>query len=214
MTDGPEPTPTDEASTEQRQKTSAELLGELAGDLALLSRTEIELAAAESGPQVRQVAVEVAVALCSAVALLFALAALSWAAVQGLTLEIPSWSASLVVAAGWAVVAVLLALLDHPRRLLRRLAKERSVDAIKTAERDRAVAEEAVLTTAERLGSALVREAAERELGEDVDAMEGMVEGAEEEAEDLLKELVVAFLAPGKAGISLLERIVSRQGEQ
>ena len=129
---------------------------------------------------------------------------------QGLSLAVPSWSASLIVAAGWAVIAALLVRHDHPRRLARRVTKEASEQALEAAERERDQAEQAVKATAERLGRAIAGEAAERELQAGVATAERMVESAENEAEDLLKELIVALLAPGRAGISLLERIVGK----
>lgn len=198
--------PTEEKPIAEKDKTSDELLGELAHETAVLVRREMELAAVRHGPQLRQVAIELAAALAAGVALLLAFAALSWAAIQALALAIPSWSAALVVAAGWALVAALLLRLDHPRRLLRRLAQETS--SVDSAEQNRDRAEQDVKATAERLGRTLARETAERELRSGVAAAERMVGSAEAEAEDLLKELIVALLAPGRAGISLLERIV------
>lgn len=176
----------------------------------MLVRRELEVAAAQNAPQVRQVAVELAVALAALVALLFALAALSWAAAQALSLVLPSWAASLIVAGTWTVVAALLLRHDHPRRLAQRLTTQAGERALETAERERDQAEEAVKETAERLGEAVAREAMERELKAGVSAAEHMAGAAEQEAEDLLKELIVAFLAPGRAGISVLERIVGR----
>jgi hypothetical protein len=202
--------PAGEEPGRERPDSSDVLLGELVHEIAVLARREVELAAVRHGPQVRQMVIELSAALTAGAALLLACAALSWAAVQGLALAIPSWSASLAVAAGWAVVAALLLRLDHPRRLLRRLTQETSTRAVVSAELVRTQAEEAVKATAERLGRALASEAVEREIRSGVVAGERMVESAENEAEDLLKELIVALLAPGRAGISLLERMVGR----
>jgi hypothetical protein len=199
------------AAAETAQASSDELLGELARDLSLLVRREMEVAAAQNAPQLRQLAIELAVATAAGAALLFALAGLSWAAVQGLSLAVPSWSASLIVAGAWAVVAALLVRLDHPRRLARRLTKEASEQSLEAAERKRDEAEEAVKATAERLGEAVARETVERELEAGFSAAEHLAAVSEDDVEDLLKELVVALLAPGRAGLSLLERIVGRQ---
>lgn len=199
--------------SQHESATSDELLGELAHELSLLVRSDLELAAAEHGPQVRQVAMELGVALAAGAALLLALAAASWAAIQGLALAIPSWSASLIVALVWAVVAGLLVRLDHPRRLLHRLEEETSSRAIESAELRRSEAEQSVKATAERLGETVAREAAEREMKAGASAAERLAGAAEQEAEDVVKELLAALLAPGRAGISLLERIVGRQDE-
>src|SRR6478672_13495116 len=107
--------------TVRGDETSNELLGELARELSVLLRSDLEVGAAEHGPQLRHVAIEIAAALAAAVALLLALATASSAAVQGLSLAMPTWGAGLIVAAVWAAVAALLLSLDHPRRLLVRL---------------------------------------------------------------------------------------------
>ena len=156
-------------------------------------------------------ATEVAVALGAAVALLLALATASLAAIAGLAEAMPFWAGALIVAAAWAVVALLLVRHDHPRRLLTRLRRETSDQALRSAEQARDEAEQQVKATAEGLGKAVAREAAARELEAGVSAAEHAVGAAEHEVEDLVKELVVALLAPGKAGMSLLEKIVGRQ---
>jgi hypothetical protein len=178
--------------------------------VSVLVRRELELAAMQNAPQLRQVAVELGAALAAGAALLLACAALSWAAAQALSLVIPAWAASLVVALAWAVIAAALVLLEHPRRLARRLTAEENARTIEVAERNRDEAERAVKETAERLGETVAREVAERELKAGVAAAEHIADVAEQEAEDLLKELIVAMLAPGRAGISILERLLGR----
>ena len=200
-----------DAETAGERETSDELLADLAHALTLLVRRDLELAVAEHGPQLRHVSIELVAALAAGMASLFALAALSWAAAQALTLAIPSWAASLIVAGAWAVVAGLLLLLDHPRRLLRRMSQATHDQTIESAEQNRRDAQHAVEHTAERLAQAVAREAAERELRRGISSAEELIETAEHETEDLLKELIVGLLAPGRAGISLLERIVGRQ---
>jgi hypothetical protein len=192
-------------------QTSDELLGVLAHQFSLLVRSDLELAAAHHGPALRRVGVEVAAGLAAAAALLLALAALSWSAIQGLALAMPSWAASLLVAAAWGAAAGLLLRLDHPRRLLRRLTDEGVGAAVESAERHRNDAQRAVTVTAERLGEAVAREAAERELKAGLTAAEHLAETAEHEAEDLVKQLIVALLTPGRVGVSLLERIAGRR---
>jgi membrane protein implicated in regulation of membrane protease activity len=206
----PDQAPAVEPAAEERRKTSDELLGELAHELSVLVRCEVELTAVRNGPQLRQVAVELAAALAAGAALLLACAALSAAAILALSPVLPSWGAALVVALVWAVIAALLLRHDHPRRLARRFTSEENERALETAERERDQAERAVKDTAQRLGEAVAREAVERELRAGASAAEHLAVVAEQEAEDLLKELIVALLAPGRAGISILERIVGR----
>jgi Putative Actinobacterial Holin-X, holin superfamily III len=199
---------------EGTRESSDELLGQLAHEFSVLVRRDLQLTVAQHGRQLRHLAIEIAVALAAGAALLLTFAALSWAAVQGLEHAVPSWTASLIVAAAWALVAVVLLRLDHSRRLLRRLTEETRGRAIASAERDRRHAEEAVKVTAERLGEAVAREAAGRELKAGVSAAERLAAATEDEAEVALKELIVALLAPGKAGLSLLERMVGRQDRE
>jgi Putative Actinobacterial Holin-X, holin superfamily III len=202
--------PAADAATDARHETSDELLGQLAHELSVLVRRELELAAVQNAPQLRQVAIELAAALAAGAALLLACAALSLAAIQALSLVLPAWGASLVVALGWASIAALLVRHEHPRRLARRLTAGEHERSLEAAERERDQAERTVKATAERLGEAVAREAVERELKAGVTAAEHMAEVAEQEAEDLLKELIVAVLAPGRAGISVLERLFGR----
>ena len=196
---------------EPAHETSDELLGRVAHELSLLVRADLELAAAERAPQVRRISIELATALAAGVALVLALAAASLAAIQGLDTVLPSWAASLIVAGAWALVGVLLLRLDHPRRLVQRLSAESTGRAIDSARAARSEAERAVRETAEKLGEAVAREAAERGLKEGFEAAEDLAAAAEDEAEDLLKDLVVALLTSGKAGISFLERFMGRE---
>ena len=107
-----------------REKTAEELLGELAHELSLLVRSELEVAAAERGPWLHRIAIELAASLGAAVAMLLALGAASLAAVEGLRLVLPGWLAALVVAVGWLGITALLLRVDHPRRLWRRLRQQ------------------------------------------------------------------------------------------
>jgi hypothetical protein len=180
-----------------RVETSDELLGELAQELSLLVRSDLELAVARRAPEIRRLVEELGATLAAGTAVLLALAALSWAAVRGLALLMPSWSAPLVVAAAWLAVAGLLLRIDRPRRLARRLSRQARADATASALDDRRQAEAQLRTTARLLVRARAREAVGRE-----------IESVEHEGELLLREVLVALAAPGKAGIDLLGRIV------
>jgi hypothetical protein len=183
--------------TPPSQDSAAELLGQLAAEISLLVRNDVELSAAHRIPEARRLARELTAALAVAVAAILALGALTWAGIDGLATALPAWSAALVVAAAWAALAALLLQLDHPRRLLARLRDETTVDAIVHVELERAEAERAMKTTAERLADALGREAAEHELRAPVERVEHLLERA--------------LLAPGKAGLSLIELLVGRR---
>jgi hypothetical protein len=177
-------------------ETSDELLGELAHELSLLVRSDLELAVARRGPEIRRLAEEVGATVAAGTAILLALAALSWAAVLILALLVPSWFAPLVVAAAWLAVAGLLLRTERPRRLARRLYGQGRLDATASALADRREAEAQLRTTARLLMRARARAAVGRE-----------VDSAEHEGELLLREVLTALAAPGRVGIDLLGRI-------
>ena len=123
-----------------REKTAEELLGELAHELSLLVRSELEVAAAERGPWLHRIAIELAASLGAAGAMLLALGAASLAAVEGLRPVLPGWLAALVVAVGWLGITALLLRVDHPRRLWRRLRQQTYEQTMATAYEDRSAA--------------------------------------------------------------------------
>jgi len=198
---------------DQPEKRSDELLGQLAHELSALVRADLELAAAEQGPRIRHVAIEFVVVVAAGFALLLALGAATWAAIAGLSTAVPSWAAALIVAVGWLVVALLLLQHDHPRRLRNRLREQTSAQALARARETRREAQRQVEVTAERLSVAMAEETAERDVRVGVSAAEHLVGNAGQDAEELVKELAAALLAPGKAGISLLERLAGRTRE-
>jgi signal transduction histidine kinase len=191
-----------------RDETADELLGELAHELSYLVRTELEVAAADRGPALQRLAVEVAAALAAALALLLTLGAASWAAVEGLRLVFPAWLAALAVAALWAVITTLLLRVDHPRRLWRRFTGETHEQAMATARADRAKAEAEVRAVAERLSAAISVELRAREARAIVAGERRLVGAAERDAEVVFKELMSILAAPGRAGVNLLERLL------
>ena len=191
-----------------RDETPEKLLGELAHELSLLVRSELELAAAERGPWLHRIAIELAASLGAGVALLLALGAASWAAVEGLRLVLPSWLAALVVAAAWGVITALLVRIDHPRRLWRRLTNQTHEQAMATAREDRSTAEAHVRGAAERLSHAISVEMRERELRAVIAGEKRLVSAGERDAEVVFKELMSILAAPGRAGVNLLERLL------
>jgi len=190
------------------EKTAEELLGELAHELSLLVRSELEVAAAERGPWLHRIAIELASSLGAAVTMLLALGAASLAAVEGLRLVLPGWLAALVVALAWAGITVLLLQVDHPRRLWRRFREQTHEQTLATAYEDRSAAEAEVRATAERLSHAISAELREREARAIIAGEKRVIAVGERDAEVVLKELMSILAAPGRAGVNLLERLL------
>jgi hypothetical protein len=191
-----------------QDKTAEELLGELAHELSLLVRTELEVAAAERGPWLHRIAIELAASLGAAVAMLLALGAASFAGVEGLRLVLPGWLAALAVAVVWGGITALLLRVDHPRRLFRRLRQQTYEQAIATAYEDRSTAEADVRAAAERLSHAISAEMREREARAIIAGERRVISAGERDAEVVLKELMSILAAPGRAGVNLLERLL------
>ena len=190
------------------EKTAEELLGELAHELALLVRSELEVAAAERGPWLHRIAIELAASLGAAVAMLLALGSASFAAVEGLRLVLPGWLAALAVAVAWAGITALLLRVDHPRRLWRRLRQQTYEQTMAKAAEDRGAAEADVRATAERLSHAIAAEMREREARAIIAGERRVISTGERDAEVVLKELMSILAAPGRAGVNLLERLL------
>jgi hypothetical protein len=191
-----------------REKTAEELLGELAHQLSLLLRSELEVAAAEREPWLHRIAIELAASLGAAVAMLLTLGAASLAAVEGLRLVLPGWLAALVVAVVWGGITALLLRVDHPRRLWRRLRQQTHEQAMATAHEERSTAEADVRATAERLSHAISAEMREREARAIIAGEQRLIGTGERDAEVVLKELMSILAAPGRAGVNLLERLL------
>jgi len=191
-----------------REKTSEELLRELAHQLSLLLRSELEVAAAEREPWLHRIAIELAASLGAAVAMLLTLGAASLAAVEGLRLVLPGWLAALVVAVAWGAITALLLRVDHPRRLWRRMRTQTHEQAMATAYADRSTAEADVRATAERLSHAISAEMREREARAIIAGEKRLISTGERDAEVVLKELMSILAAPGRAGVNLLERLL------
>lgn len=189
-------------------------LGQLAHELSRLVRHDLELAAAERLPELRRIAAEASVLAVAVVALVLAFAAGTWAAVRGLTPAIPDWAAPLVVAGAWLILAVALLAHGYPRRLLDRFSAGRHHRAIENSRADREQGELEVRQTAERLAQALLREAEAQGLRAAGSVAKRAVGEAEHEAGNLASQIADALLAPGKAGLSILDRLTGSKDEQ
>jgi hypothetical protein len=183
-----------------------ELLGEVAHELTVLIRSDLELAAAQRAPEVREVVGDVAATGIAAAAALLAFAAVSWAAVLGLSHAMASWGAALVVAGVWALVTLILLRMGHVARLRGRLSPESQGQALASARAARDEAEQKLKVASGQLGRAVVREAAQHELGAVVAAEQRIADTVERDVEAILRDLVGALSMPEKAG-SFLDRI-------
>ena len=184
-----------------------QLLGQLADELSMLVRNDVELSAAERLPELKHIAKELAVLVGAAVAGFFALGAASWAAGIGLSHVMAGWAAALVVAGAWALAAVLLFGHENSRQLVARLSEERRTDVIATCRTEREEAQEKLRGTAEELAAALIREAEAQGMRAASSMAKRGVREVEEEAGNLLNQLADALMSPGKAGLSILDRL-------
>jgi hypothetical protein len=184
-----------------------QLLGQLADELSMLVRNDVELSAAERMPEVKNIAKELAALVAAAVAGLFVLGAGSWAAGIGLSHVMAGWAAALVVAGAWALVAFLLFGHEYSRRLVARLSEERRSVTIAGCRTERDEAQQKLLETAEHLAAALVREAEAQGMRAAASMAKRGVQEVEEEAGNLLTQLADALMSPGKAGLSIIDRL-------
>jgi hypothetical protein len=188
------------------RQASDELIGELAHELSLLIRSDVELSALERGPVLRKVTVELAVGVLAGFMFLLALAASGWAAILSLANIVPRGVAALLVAVGWAAAAVLLLRFGPPHRLWRRLTRETHEQRLVSARLHRRNVEHAVRETAGGLGRAIMREARDHQRRAAASAAERVGAAAEREVEAVLKELGHALNVPARAGKNLLDR--------
>jgi hypothetical protein len=198
---------------EDVRQSSDELIGELAHELSLLIRSDIELSALERGQLLRKVAIEVSVTLLAGLVFLLSLAALGWAAILGLAEVLPRGIAALLVSCGWALTAVLLLRIGPPRRLWLRLTRETHEQRVRSARRQREIAERAVRETAGGLGRTVMQEARDRELHAAASAASRAGEAAEREMEALLREFLRAVDVPARAGKRLVGKLRSTREE-
>jgi hypothetical protein len=192
------------------QDEPSRLLGTLTHEVSLLLRADMELAASQRRPELNELAVEGSMALAAGLAALLGLGILSWAAVDLLSGPLQSWVAQLIVAAAWAAMALFLLRRGQVPRLRRRWAADSVAQRVKSAERTRREAEVAVRLTAASLVTALAREALATELRAGLAAERQMVAAAETDAVLIVRELVSLLAAPGRAGVSMLGRMVDR----
>jgi hypothetical protein len=182
---------------------SAELLGELVQELAVLLRSELEVSRLQHAAERRERAYELAALAGGAAAALLALGAATWSAVHALDSVVSTWFAALLVAAGWGAGAAVLLRIGRVPKLVHRLSGEVEAGAVETAERRRLSAERQVRETARELAAAGAVEA--------VESVASRVEVAvAREREALVHDVIGVLLFPGRLGLRALERIAAR----
>jgi hypothetical protein len=204
---------------------SAELLGQLARELSVLVRRDIEVAAVEQLPILRRAFLDLAVVAAVVLAASLALAASSVAAGVVVAAIVPGWSAALIVAAAWALIATVMAfVLLRPRAqprereeligLLQLVSRQQGVEELHSSrEEARDEADEEVRRTAAALVEALLDETTEHQVKElPAVAKQEVVNTAEAAAPDLLTDALALLTAPARAGLSVLERLVEPTG--
>ena len=187
-----------------------DLAGDLVDTLAVLVSRDLELAAARRGPEVRGAARDVAAAAVSIAGLFLALAVVTFAIEQALTLVVRPWLAAAIVAAAWVCVAGLLLGFDLPWRIRRRLDALGRDETIAAALDGRAAAEAEARNAAARFARAFASEVVQYERDELAQGAEHLRETVEHETDVFLRELVSTLLAPGRRGIGLLESLADR----
>jgi Putative Actinobacterial Holin-X, holin superfamily III len=200
---------------------SAELLGELARELSVLVRRDIEVAAAERLPILRRAFLDLAALVAVLLAGLLALAACTVAAGVAIAAVVPGWAATLIVAAAWAVVAAGVALVllrprAQPREreeligLLQLVSREHRLEELHSSrEEARDEADQEVRRTSAALVKALLDEATEHQV-EALPAVtkQEVANAAQAAAPDLLTDAIALLTAPARAGLTVLERLV------
>jgi hypothetical protein len=204
---------------------SAELLGQLARELSVLVRRDIEVAAVERLPILRRAFLDLAAVAVVVLAGLLALAASTVVAGVVVAAVVSGWAAALIVAAAWASIAAVMAfVLLRPRAQLREREeligllqlvsrKQRLEELHSSREEARDEADEEVRRTSAALVRALLNEATEQQVKAlPAVAKQEVASAAEAATPDLLTDALALLTAPARAGLSVLERLVEPTG--
>jgi Putative Actinobacterial Holin-X, holin superfamily III len=205
-----------------------EQLGRELGELGELGMSEAQLEAARNMPEVRRASRDIVGAVVAVIAALTAFAFLNVAAMDGLTHELPSWLAALVLAAFWTMVAVLLFLYMKRARqwLFWIVLKAPPTETVEELERERNAAGRAAMSTIEQIGPALAVQVALATVPDAGDVAGGVVEmsGSVLEASDEIVEVMTeqlpgggvvnqvwdVALMPGRLGIKVATTVLRR----
>jgi hypothetical protein len=213
----------EQAAAEETRSVAA-ALDEVGRGTRALIRAELVYGASEHAPKLRRTVRDAGAALLLVVVGLTAFALANWAAVSALEQVASGWRAPLLLAAGWAVVGIALALALGVR-LSHLLGLRWSPDAPSEREaRDAAQAQ--VRESIERLGDALALEVEHRiaaavipDAGDIIDLGEDVLEATEDVVEDLAEQLpeggvagqvIDLVLLPGRLGVRVVTTALRR----
>jgi hypothetical protein len=212
--------PADASGAEDDAEQSlTELLEQLGRELSVLLYYESRLAALRHGPEIRRGARNLGGLGFVVLALLTAFALANVAAVRGLSVPLPGWLAPLLLAAGWVVVAALVALLLRGR-LARHGTDPQELEAA------RAEAGQAVRARLEQLAPVISKEVALAAVPMAGDMADGAVEVAAELIESadgvvdaitdtvpgggVVNQMWDVVLMPGRLGIRVATTVLRR----
>jgi len=192
----------DEADAPEGGPSLTELFEQLGRELGELGMSEAQLEAARNMPEVRRVSRDIAGALVVVIAALTAFAFLNVAAMDGLSHELSTWEAALVLAAFWiAVAALLFGFMRQARRwLLWLVLKAPPREAVEKLERDRNAAGKAALSTIEEIGPAIAVQVALAAVPDAGDVAGGGV----------VNQVWDVALMPGRLGIKVATTVLRR----
>jgi putative superfamily III holin-X len=217
-------------SEEPEEKGSVtELLEQLGRDVGVLALSEAQLETSRNMPGVKRAARDVAGVVVVVLALLTAFVFVNVAAVSGLASVMPTWLAALVLAAAWVVVggALSFPFLERARRWpLWRVVTAGSPGAVEELADARDEAAQAVRTTLERLGPAVMVEIAAAavpaagDIAEGVlDVGDGLLEASDDIVEAIADEIPAGSvvnqiwdiaLMPGRFGLRIATTVLKR----
>jgi putative superfamily III holin-X len=120
-----------EPRSEPRQRSTAELLGELIEQVGTLARQEVELAKAEMAVKAKRAGTAAGELAGAGVLALGAFGALTACFIAALALRLPVWAAALIVAVVYAVIGAALAFDARGRLRGMSPAPEETVESIK-----------------------------------------------------------------------------------
>jgi len=222
----------DEEEKDDEAPSVTELLVLLGRDVSVLVVCEAQLAASRNLPEVRRAARDVAGAFAAGLAFLTAFVFANVAVLNGLTTNVPSWLAALILCVAWVALGsvLVLALMVRAGHVTGwrwwRVFQAGPEDSLEDLERARAEAERAVSETLMRLAPAITVEIASAsvavagDVAEDVvgvgeDVLESSEELVEALAEDIPGGSVVSqvwgvVLIPGRFGVKVATTALKR----
>jgi len=208
-----------EEARDEEAPSVTELLVVLGRDISVLVLCEAQLAASRNLPEVRRAARDVTGALVAALAFLTAFVFANVAALYGLTTDMSSWLAALVLCVAWLALGsvLVLALMFRAGHVTGwrwwRVFRAGPEESLEDLERARADAEQAVRETLLRLAPAITIEIASASVAVAGDVAEDVVGAGENilEASDDIVEAIAEDL-PGGSVVSQVWDVVLMPG--